>query len=595
MKALAERYKLLKQEFDREINDLKTERGKLGQNVSAEEQRKLYEQMMGIGDGKNPFAYLDTAIKDYEKILLESAKYEAERQEDIRKATDTQVQAVEKMADSEIAFAEKLGLMSKADVRDYYNRKNERNYATQKPILDAKLASTVALDRGTADDMMAAYQGLIYAKDRAEADWYAKKLMWLSRDIDATKKALDEEMKLEESYQNKRQELAREAYEHDARYAIQFVDSFSSAFQSGLESILNGTKTFGDALKDMFKSIVNDIIKLFAEDMAKKVKGWLSKIFHRTGEDSPIGVNPSAVLGGEKKAGSKSDNIGGLFDSFSTLGIFGRTKDVGIGGGNKGKGGGLFGGFSIIDSLIPQNTAQQVRQQMNQIKNTMTGTLSGTYNAMSNISQTGMNGISNAVQTGTAMMGTEWGTYKATQVTTEQTGNAAITASSTTTAATVQASTAAMMGWLMAVLALFSLFGGMGGGGSSETKTTTSTNLGRSPDTYYMTPTPVMQSTTFNVPSFDIGGNIEQDMFAMVHKGEMVLTPEQADVIRNTARTGGVDGGMGGSNANIKSNIQVSTVDSRGFEKVLKDYNRQLSKNVKRGVRNGYLTAKGLI
>jgi hypothetical protein len=93
----------------------------------------------------------------------------------------------------------------------------------------------------------------------------------------------------------------------------------------------------------------------------------------------------------------------------------------------------------------------------------------------------------------------------------------------------------------------------------------------------------------------DIGGNVEQDMFAFVHKNEMVLTPEQADVIRNTAKGGGSDSGMGGSNANIKSSIQVSTVDSRGFEKVLRNYNRQLSKNVKRGIRNGYLSAKGLI
>jgi hypothetical protein len=111
-----------------------------------------------------------------------------------------------------------------------------------------------------------------------------------------------------------------------------------------------------------------------------------------------------------------------------------------------------------------------------------------------------------------------------------------------------------------------------------------------------MTPTPVLQSTTFNVPSFDIGGNIEQDMFAMVHKNEMVLTPEQANVIRETAKNGGSLGGsMSGSNANIKSNIQVSTVDSRGFERVLRDYNRDLSKSVKKGIRNGYLTAKGLM
>jgi hypothetical protein len=199
------------------------------------------------------------------------------------------------------------------------------------------------------------------------------------------------------------------------------------------------------------------------------------------------------------------------------------------------------------------------------------------------------------MSTSTAAMGAEWGTYKTTQVATEQAGDAAIVAESETTAATVQATTTAMIGWIMAVLALFSLFGGMGGGGSSESKTTSSVNLGRSPDSYYMTPTPVMQSTTFNVPSFDIGGNIERDMFAMVHKNEMVLTPEQADVIRNTAKSGGSLGGGNASNANIRSNIQVSTVDSRGFERVLRNYNRDLSKNVKKGIRNGYLTARGLV
>ena len=194
---------------------------------------------------------------------------------------------------------------------------------------------------------------------------------------------------------------------------------------------------------------------------------------------------------------------------------------------------------------------------------------------------------------GTQIMGQTYSGYKAVQVATEQMGNTAIVASSQSTAATVQATTAQMMGWIMAVLALFSLFGG--GGGSSTETSTSSVNLGRSPDSYYMTPTPVMQSTTFNVPSFDIGGNIEQDMFAMVHKGEMVLTPEQANVIRETARNSGSMGNGGNANANVKSNITVSTVDSRGFDRVLRNYNRDLSKQVKKGIRNGYLTAKGLV
>jgi hypothetical protein len=93
----------------------------------------------------------------------------------------------------------------------------------------------------------------------------------------------------------------------------------------------------------------------------------------------------------------------------------------------------------------------------------------------------------------------------------------------------------------------------------------------------------------------DIGGNIEKDMLIYAHKNEMVLTPEQADVIRTTAKNGGsIGGGGNSSNANIRSNISVSTVDSRGFDRVLRNYNRDLSKQVKKGIRNGYLNATGL-
>jgi hypothetical protein len=84
-------------------------------------------------------------------------------------------------------------------------------------------------------------------------------------------------------------------------------------------------------------------------------------------------------------------------------------------------------------------------------------------------------------------------------------------------------------------------------------------------------------------------------MFAYVHKNEMVLTPEQADVIRNTAKTGGNVGNSNMGSANVRSNINVSTVDSRGFDRVLRDYSRDLSKNVKKGIRNGYLNANGLV
>jgi hypothetical protein len=291
-------------------------------------------------------------------------------------------------------------------------------------------------------------------------------------------------------------------------------------------------------------------------------------------------------IGGKKSKGGMGggafDLIGWAQNSLSSL------------GGGLGMGTGKGKGNVLVNALGLNNFASSVKSAVQPGLLMLRNQAQMTINGISNISQTGMQTISAGVQTGALTISGSWGTMEATRVATTQAGGAAIVAQNQATAATVQATTAQMIGWIMAVLALFSLFGGGGGGSSTETSTS-SVNLGRSPDSYYMTPTPVMQSTTFNVPSFDIGGNIERDMFAMVHKGEMVLTPEQADVIRNTARTNSNGSMGGGANANIKSNVTVSTVDSRGFERVLNDYNRQLSKNVKKGIRNGYLTAKGLM
>jgi hypothetical protein len=243
---------------------------------------------------------------------------------------------------------------------------------------------------------------------------------------------------------------------------------------------------------------------------------------------------------------------------------------------------------------LTPNLASQAKAMITPVTYTLRDSMQNAIAGMTNISQQGMYTISSGIQSSTQAMGATWVTFKDTQVAVDQMGNTAIVGQTQATAATVQATTATMMSWLMAVLALFSLFGGGGGGSSTSTS---SQNLGRAPESYYMTPTPVLQSTTYQVPSMDIGGNIERDMFAYVHKNEMVLTPEQADVIRNTAKNGGTIGNSNsmGHGATVNSNVTVSTVDSKGFDRVLKDYQRQLSRNVKKGIRNGYLDAKGLM
>ena len=585
--ARTEAYKALKEQYDEEIEKLQTERAKVGQGISAEEKIKIFEKMMGVDKGGDNviFAEVKKAQKDYAKLLLEGAKEEAKRTEATKKAADTQTKAVEKMADGEIAFAEKIGLINKADVRNYNYEKNERNYATNKPLLDAKLGATVDLSKGSAKEMMAVYQKLLYAKSDMERKQYAERIFYLSRDVEATSKALNEELKLEESYQKKRRELNEEAFTEKNRYALKFIDSLSTAIGNGLEGILNRTKSFAEAFKDIFKAVVNDIIKLFSEDFAKRIKKWLTNIIFKpkaTGNEAGSFYDMDNLLGGRS-----NKKRGDGFDLMSWAG--GKNGLSLLGGGRKGT-----NPFLQAMGLTP-NLASQVKATVTPVVYTLRNSVKTTFDSLSNLTTQGMNTISAGVQTGTQAMEMTFGQYKQVEVMTNEVGDNAIVAKNQATAATVRTTTATMMGWLMAVLALFSLFGGHKGDKTSTS--TSSENLGRAPETYYMTPTPVLQSTNYQVPSFDVGGNIEEDMFAFVHKNEMILTPEQADVIRNTAKNnsnGNVGMGNGGG-ANIKSNISVSTVDSKGFDRVLKNYTRDLSKNVKRGIRNGYLNSKGLI
>jgi hypothetical protein len=494
------------------------------------------------------------------------------------------------MADAEVAFSEKIGLMSKQDVWNYNYRKNESNYASGKAKFDAQLGGTVDTSKGTADDMLSALQGLIDAQNQAEAKLYADRIMWLSKDIEATKKALDERIKLEEKYQQERYKLEQEEFLRKNKYVYGFVDSFVDAWSSGMESILNRTKSFGEALRDMFKQITNAIIKMFVEDWATRLKNILMKTIHQvTGTGYSLGTNHDRGSAAGQVASQYTGAALGSWASSSlpllSLGK-GKAKGATAGAMSGANSAGLF-----TEYLIPTNAVATATKRINQV---------------TRVAATGANAVATATQTAstaaTATVTANEATQTAahTQSETTQTGVTVANAETRTAVtnqahANVMANIGAMITQMLAAIAIMAVFSALfGGGGSSTSESTSSVNLGRSPDSYYMTPTPVMQSTTFTVPSMDIGGNIEKDMLIYAHKNEMVLTPEQADVIRSTAKTGGSVGGSG-SNANIRSNISVSTVDSRGFDRVLRNYNRDLSKQVKKGIRNGYLNAKGLV
>lgn len=118
--------------------------------------------------------------------------------------------------------------------------------------------------------------------------------------------------------------------------------------------------------------------------------------------------------------------------------------------------------------------------------------------------------------------------------------------------ASIQASITAMLEMLPTLLILSAITGLFGGSGSSTTESTgPGIDLGRSPDSYYKTP------TLTGIPSFDVGSwSIPQDTLARVHKDELIVPAKNgsADNVRNML-TGGTKSGSG-----MQVNLSYSAV-----------------------------------
>ena len=519
-------------------------------------------------------------VGSVEKLNAEAKLYQAiyKQQTALEKALHTArekgIKAIDTMAEKELEFAKSLGLVDEQDIRKYQMQKNEKEHNRNMPYLEAELMKTALA--GAEEEMLSAYRAYKMAQTEEDIEYYTRYIFSLSNGVEATRQALDAMLQEDERYYQKKYELETEDFKRANRFAIDMKEAFVSSFEDALNGIMNRTMSFGDAIKSIFKAIFQSIAKRISKDIAEAFDKMLSKAMFKGKDNDNVG---GALLGHLGIGGGKKTTVKGQTGGMGTslLGNLGGMFNIG-GMGGKGMKGTPFAPLTKgLDSF--KTSLANVRATWTNTMGSFATTASATASTMNNFVTEGVNTFVAGENTKRVASGT-------TAAVVEADGAAAQTS--------VSANISAMMTQLLAALAIMLVMSALfGGGGSSESTSTSEVNLGRAPDSYYMTPTPVLQSTTFNVPSFDIGGNIEEDMFAMVHKGEMVLTPEQAQVIRDTATTGGTVGG--GANATVKSNINVSTVDSRGFDRVLRDYNRTLSRQVKKGIRSGYLSAKGLV
>jgi hypothetical protein len=109
------------------------------------------------------------------------------------------------------------------------------------PGLEKRLASTVNEEKGTYEDILQAYRDLIYAQNDLDRERNAQKIYWLSKDVDATDKALNEMLKLEEQYQPLVKKVVSFATHVDLTYDILRAIAFE----------LNNGYSFEETLSDL--------------------------------------------------------------------------------------------------------------------------------------------------------------------------------------------------------------------------------------------------------------------------------------------------------------------------------------------------------
>lgn len=538
------------------------------------------------------------------KAIKEQLELYRKKIELIRTATDNAIAATDKMADEENKFGKKLGLISERDIAGFNEKRTDTEYSRVNAFNTNQLGKTARADengKARAQEMLLAYQNFFDAEDNESRKFWLQEMIRLSDNVDATKKALDEKFKADVEYYSKKAEYARQSYSYETRYGQTMIDSFSKSFGDAINDTLTKAQNWRDSVVSIIKSVYSSVVRLFADDMATKIKQVLSRAYNQ----------PTATGHRNGSARAYDGFMQSVFPAYplQSLADSRRKKPV-------------VGEFNVPrnDMLTAYGTGNNPSAIFKDVANTNYAEKFGAswrkvltkVNASAKTVGKTMQGLSKGVvpsiqAANTQVIASDTAkntAIKTNAITTAQTvsmakngetqaviaGDQAQVASGNVKQASLLANLGAMMTQMLAMLAIAAVFGALfGGGGSKTSRSESSVNLGRSPDTYYMTPTAVMQSTT--IPSMDIGGNIEKDMLIYAHQNEMVLTADQAGVIRGLADHGGANGGS----ARVKSSINVNTVDSKGFDRVLRNYNRNLSRQVKKGIRNGYLNANGLV
>lgn len=500
-------------------------------------EEKIYEEMLKVKGGQA----LKGSPEWYKSQTAIAKLYEDEKRKQLdfeEKASQKHISALTAMTEKEMDWANKHNLVSDRQMLDYQINKNETNYANNSGLMETELSKTAKA--GQEQAIVDSFHKMMQAVTEEEAKAEAEHLMTLSADTDATIKAVNKMQDAYEKYYQTREELAEKYEDSIRRYWFAGVSSLQSGLESAMDGILNKTKSFAQAFRDIFSSVWKALVSQFSKDFASRIMQGLNpiKLNNNQGNTVPASGSYNAVAG------------------VGTNWLMGSL----LGGGTKGS---TQGTASLYNPIT---------QFSSQIFNTMNITKNAVASSMQAISSTSLNtidGIKNS------FLQAEVEKRTASKIT----GNT-VTKDSETTKTSVLANISTMVTQMLAAMAIMWALSAIFGGGSSTETSTSSVNLGRSPTSYYSTPSTISQ---VQVPSFDTGAlQIPQDMLAMVHQNEMVIPASLADNIRSmgnqsTTNTGG--------KVVVNNSVNANAIDGRGIKEMLHTNNRTLAKSVKEAYR----------
>ena len=234
-----------------------------------------------------------------------------------------------------------------------------------------KLSSEVKLHQITYSQETQALLTALDARHAAELAALAKEQQIGGLSASQYQKITNEKLQVDQKYAQDRQKVMDQAQQKEINDWKSAVGPIESAFNSQINSLLEGTETFGQAMKKVFASMVEDIIKELLDLAIEE-----AIVFAVTGSFGSVGSMGTGVVGGIGKV--LGFDVGTNYVTQSGLAIIHEGEQIvpaqgsgpysGDGGGGIGSGGGtgpmvqfhfngpVIGNQAWINSMMPQLT-----------------------------------------------------------------------------------------------------------------------------------------------------------------------------------------------------------------------------------------------